>query len=51
MTAARILVADAAAPRVDGLPRKSIEVAVGVLIQPDGRFLLTSRPAGKVYEG
>ena len=51
MTAARILVADAAAPRVDGLPRKLIEVAVGVLIQPDGRFLLTSRPAGKVYEG
>ncbi len=27
------------------------EVAVGVLIQPDGSFLLTSRPQGKVYEG
>jgi 8-oxo-dGTP diphosphatase len=27
------------------------EVAVGVLIRPDGAFLLTSRPAGKVYAG
>jgi 8-oxo-dGTP diphosphatase len=26
-------------------------VAVGVLVQPDGRFLLTSRPPGKVYAG
>jgi 8-oxo-dGTP diphosphatase len=26
-------------------------VAVGVLIDADGRFLLTSRPAGKVYAG
>jgi len=26
-------------------------VAVGVLIRPDGLFLLTSRPPGKVYEG
>ena len=51
VTAARILVADAAEPREGGLHRKLVEVAVGVLIQPDGRFLLTSRPAGKVYEG
>lgn len=41
-------VADAATPRVP------VDVAVGVLIErlPDGtegRFLLTSRPAGKVY--
>ena len=28
-----------------------VEVAVGVLIRPDGQFLLTSRPAGKVYQG
>ncbi|MDB5742142.1 MAG: 8-oxo-dGTPase [Polaromonas sp.] len=28
-----------------------MEVAVGILIQPDGKFLLTSRPAGKVYAG
>jgi 8-oxo-dGTP diphosphatase len=28
-----------------------VDVAVGVLIDGDGRFLLTSRPAGKVYAG
>ena len=28
-----------------------MEVAVGVLIDAEGRFLLTSRPAGKVYAG
>jgi 8-oxo-dGTP diphosphatase len=31
--------------------RAPVEVAVGVLIRPDGAFLLTSRPAGKVYAG
>jgi 8-oxo-dGTP diphosphatase len=31
--------------------RKPVEVAVGVLIDADGRFLITSRPAGKVYAG
>ena len=31
--------------------RPVVDVAVGVLIAPDGRFLLTSRPAGKVYAG
>jgi 8-oxo-dGTP diphosphatase len=31
--------------------RRPIDVAVGVLIDGDGRFLLTSRPAGKVYAG
>ena len=31
--------------------RSVIDVAVGVLIAPDGRFLLTSRPPGKVYAG
>ena len=31
--------------------RQPVEVAVGVLIDPEGRFLLTSRPAGKVYAG
>jgi len=45
------LVADAARPRQGGADRQVVEVAVGVLIQPDGRFLLTSRPPGKVYEG
>jgi 8-oxo-dGTP diphosphatase len=31
--------------------RVAVDVAVGVLIRPDGRFLLTSRPPGKVYAG
>jgi 8-oxo-dGTP diphosphatase len=31
--------------------RTPVEVAVGVLFDADGRFLLTSRPAGKVYAG
>jgi 8-oxo-dGTP diphosphatase len=47
---AKVLVADAAEPREGGM-RKVVEVAVGVLIRPDGQFLLTSRPPGKVYEG
>ena len=33
------------------VPRDAVDVAVGVLIRPDGQFLLTSRPAGKVYAG
>ena len=31
--------------------RTPVDVAVGVLIDAEGRFLLTSRPAGKVYAG
>jgi 8-oxo-dGTP diphosphatase len=31
--------------------RAPVDVAVGVLIDGQGRFLLTSRPAGKVYAG
>ena len=31
--------------------RAPIDVAVGVLIDPQGRFLLTTRPEGKVYAG
>ncbi len=41
--------ADHNAPRA--ADRSVVDVAVGVLIAPDGRFLLTSRPAGKVYAG
>lgn len=44
-------VADAALARAGGAERALVEVAVGVLIRPDGAFLLTSRPAGKVYCG
>jgi 8-oxo-dGTP diphosphatase len=46
-----ILVADAGFPREGGADRAVVDVAVGVLIRPDGDFLLTSRPAGKVYAG
>jgi 8-oxo-dGTP diphosphatase len=45
------LVADADRPREDGPERAIVEVAVGVLVQPDGHFLVTSRPEGKVYAG
>jgi len=31
--------------------RRPVDVAVGVLIDADGNFLLTSRPPGKVYAG
>jgi len=34
-----------------GSERTPVDVAVGVLITRDGRFLLTSRPEGKVYAG
>ena len=45
------LVADADRPRDGGPDRAVVDVAVGVLIRPDGQFLLTSRPQGKVYSG
>lgn len=45
------LVADGDRPREGGADRQVVEVAVGVLLRPDGQFLLTSRPAGKVYAG
>ncbi len=45
------LVADADQPRQGGADRPLVQVAVGVLFLPDGRFLLTTRPAGKVYAG
>lgn len=43
--------ADGDRPREGGADRQIVDVAVGVLIQPNGQFLLTSRPPGKVYEG
>lgn len=46
-----ILVADGDRPRDGGGDRPVTEVAVGVLIRPDGDFLLTSRPSSKVYAG
>lgn len=46
-----IRVADAQLARQGGPDRPVVDVAVGVLIRPDGEFLLTSRPDGKVYAG
>lgn len=45
------LIADPEALRQGGGDRPLVEVAVGVLMQSDGSFLLTSRPAGKPYAG
>ena len=44
-----VRVVDADQPRHSD--RSLVQVAVGVLIQNDGAFLLTSRPVGKVYAG
>jgi len=46
-----VRVADAQLPREGGADRGLTLVAVGVLFQPDGRFLLTTRPHGKAYAG
>lgn len=51
MSAGAPLVADADRPREGGADRPVTDVAVGVLIRGNGEFLLTSRPAGKVYAG
>ena len=44
------LVADAKQPRT-AQKRALTQVAVGIVMQADGQFLLTSRPAGKSYAG
>ena len=44
-------VADAELPRHGGAHRSITQVAVGVLFQADGKFLLTTRPPGKAYAG
>lgn len=46
-----LLVADGHQPREGGADRATVDVAVGILINADDQFLLTSRPPGKVYEG
>lgn len=46
-----VRMADAQLPREGGADRPLTMVAVGVLFQADGRFLLTTRPPGKAYEG
>ncbi len=47
----RVLVADPEQARVGGPNRERVAVAVGILLQADGSFLMTSRPVGKVYAG
>jgi 8-oxo-dGTP diphosphatase len=47
----RPLVAHPERQREGGSQRAVVEVAVGILLRPDGSFLLTSRPQGKVYAG
>lgn len=42
---------DAPPPVVAAESRVPVDVAVGVLIDAGGRFLLSSRPPGKVYAG
>ncbi len=49
MTSLRPSVSSPSDTAPDG--RRVTEVAVGVLVQPDGRYLLAQRPAGKPYEG
>jgi 8-oxo-dGTP diphosphatase len=51
MNTSAVLVADGDRPREGGPNRPEVQVAVGVLVRADGRFLLTSRPPGKVYAG
>ena len=45
------LVADPQLPRSDAPRRPEVQVAVGILFDAQGQFLLTSRPPGKVYAG
>ena len=49
MKSSEVRVVDADQPRQTD--RSLVQVAVGVLIQNDSAFLLTSRPVGKVYAG
>jgi 8-oxo-dGTP diphosphatase len=51
MTDKPVRLVDAGQPRAGGSQRPLTQVAVGVLFQPDGHFLLTTRPPGKAYEG
>lgn len=47
-----LLVVDAAEQRsAEAADRPVVDVAVGILVGPDGKFLLTTRPPGKVYAG
>lgn len=44
-------VVDSEIARTESGKRLVTEVAVGILIRPNGDFLMTTRPAGKAYAG
>ncbi len=46
-----VLVVDGGGQAVSDTDRSVVDVAVGILIDNQDRYLLTSRPAGKVYAG
>lgn len=46
-----VLVADADRPRGGVVHTQVTDVAVGILVDGGGRYLLTTRPPGKVYAG
>ena len=48
---AGVMTVDTAVPRSGAADRPCADVAVGILMQADGQFLLTTRPAGKAYAG
>ena len=50
-TSSSVHVVDAQVPRTHGADRPLIQVAVGVLFDENGQFLLTTRPEGKAYAG
>ena len=51
MSCPAVLVVDGGDASGEGVSRPITEVAVGILIDAQGRYLLTSRPEGKVYAG
>ena len=50
-TSSTLRVVDAHVPRTHMADRPLIQVAVGVLLDENGQFLLTTRPEGKAYAG
>jgi 8-oxo-dGTP diphosphatase len=51
MNSSHILVVDGGGVADNGAERSVTEVAVGILVDDQGRYLLTSRPSGKAYSG
>lgn len=46
-----VSIVDPDVARIETGQRPIIEVAVGILIRPNGDFLMTTRPVGKAYAG